>query len=154
MDGHKPVQKSGKHGKEHRNHGKEDRGANDLNIFDTEKDDSVKTKMKLNKRKMSNKQIQALDLPKLCNINPRSCYNKAEELVTFVKEESLDLIFTSESWERENLPLQELLKLEDHTVISNVNQRVGVGGRPALIVNKKNLMYKISQTHLYKFHGV
>ena len=86
---------------------------------------------------MSNKQIQALDLPKLCNINPRSCYNKAEELVTFVKEESLDLIFISESWERENLPLQELLKLEDHTVISNVNQRVGIGGRPALIVNNK-----------------
>ena len=86
---------------------------------------------------MSNKQIQALDLPKLCNINPRSCYNKAEELVTFVKEESLDLIFISESLERENLPLQELLKLEDHTVISNVNQRVGIGGRPALIVNNK-----------------
>ena len=36
--------------------------------------------------------------------------------------------------------LDEIINLEDHVVISNVHQRHGVGGRPALIVSKKKLM--------------
>ena len=43
----------------------------------------------------------------------------------------------SESWERENFKLDQLIHLENHTVISNVFQRTGQGGRPALIVNKQ-----------------
>ena len=76
-------------------------------------------------------------LPTLCNVNPRSVYNKIDEFHNFVKQESLDVIFISESWERENLPLKEIIKLKEHTVISNVSQRHGVGGRPALVVNNK-----------------
>ena len=71
---------------------------------------------------------QALNLPVLCNINPRSIYNKSDEFQTLVKEEDLDVIFISESWEREYLPLDQLIDLEDHTVISNVYQRDGVEG--------------------------
>ena len=71
-------------------------------------------------------------LPKLCNINPRSVYNKKEEFHALVKEEDLDLIFISESWEREYLPLDEIIRLETHTVVSNVHQRTGMGGRPAI----------------------
>ena len=87
--------------------------------------------------KRSDKQVQAFNLPTLCNINPRSIYNKIDEFHTFVEQEDLDVIFISESWEREYLPLQQIIKLEDHTVISNVSQRLGVGGRPALVVNHK-----------------
>ena len=36
--------------------------------------------------------------------------------------------------------LDEIINLEDHIVISNVHQRKGVGGRPALIVNKKKFI--------------
>ena len=43
----------------------------------------------------------------------------------------------SESWEREEKTLSEIIKLDDHQIISNVYQRKGMGGRPALIVNKK-----------------
>ena len=43
----------------------------------------------------------------------------------------------SESWERESLTLDEIIDLEDHQVISNVHQRTGMGGRPAIIVNNK-----------------
>ena len=43
----------------------------------------------------------------------------------------------SESWERENLRLDEIIKLEDHSIISNVGQRSGVGGRPAIFANNK-----------------
>ena len=92
---------------------------------------------KIDKKDKPNRIEQALNLPTLCNINPRSIYNKQDEFHTLVEEEDLDLIFISESWEREYLPLDQIIKLEDHTVISNVSQRVGVGGRPAIIANKK-----------------
>ena len=48
----------------------------------------------------------------------------------------MDLLFMSESWEREDLQLQDIIHLDDHLVISNVYQRKGKGGRPALVVNK------------------
>ena len=87
--------------------------------------------------KVPDRSVQALDLPVLCNINPRSVYNKIDEFNEFLKEEEVDVVFLSESWEREYLPLDEIVNLEDHTVISNVNQRTGKGGRPAIIANKK-----------------
>ena len=34
--------------------------------------------------------------------------------------------------------VDKMIKLDDHIVISNVSQRSGKGGRPALIVNAKN----------------
>ena len=36
-----------------------------------------------------------------------------------------------------NLPLEKIINLEDHTVASNVHQRTGMGGRPAIIANHK-----------------
>ena len=87
--------------------------------------------------KPSNKLLQALDLPVVLNVNPRSVYNKKSEFHTLVIEHSIDLICMSESWERDNLALNQIIQLEDHCVISNVHQRRGVGGRPAIIVNNK-----------------
>ena len=43
----------------------------------------------------------------------------------------------SESWERPDQPLEDIIKLPDHVVISNPHQRKGVGGRPALFNNQK-----------------
>lgn len=97
--------------------------------------------------KKSDKIFQALNLPKVLNLNPRSIYNKLAEFVTFVQEEEVDLICMSESWERENLTLEEVIDLEDHVVISNVHQRKGVGGRPAIIANtKKYNVENLTQT--------
>ena len=70
-------------------------------------------------------------------MNPRSVYNKLNEFHTFVNEEELDCIFLLESWEREHLTLDKVIKLEDHVVISNVSQRKEKGGRPAIIANSK-----------------
>ena len=70
-------------------------------------------------------------------MNPRSVYNKQDEFHTFVKEESIDVVFLSESWERDYLPLDEIINLEDHVVVSNVHQRVGMGGRPAIVANNR-----------------
>ena len=91
--------------------------------------------------KRNNKLVQALDLPTICNMNPRSIYNKAEEFCAFVDQESASLIFMSESWERENLTLDQIIKLENYTIVSNVSQRTGAGGRPAIFVN--NAKYEV-----------
>ena len=79
--------------------------------------------------------VEALSLPIICNMNPRSVYNKIKEFPDFVKSEEIDIIFMSESWERENKTLKEIVSLEHHIVVSNVYQRKGLGGRPALSVN-------------------
>ena len=41
----------------------------------------------------------------------------------------------SESWERENLTLDEIIEIENFTILSNVFQRKGTGGRPAIFAN-------------------
>ena len=86
--------------------------------------------------------MQALQLPICANINPRSLYNCVEEFETYMEEEDIDVAFVSETWEREVKPLQELINLTNRTVISNVYQRKGVGGRPALVINHEK--YSIS----------
>ena len=43
----------------------------------------------------------------------------------------------SESWEREEYTLDKALEMTDYEVISNVHQRIGKGGRPAIIANKQ-----------------
>ena len=83
----------------------------------------------------SNRYFQALNLPTICNINARSVYNKIEELHTFINEEEIDLLFLSETWERENLTLKQVINLEQHEVFSSVNQRKGGGGRTAIVAN-------------------
>ena len=87
--------------------------------------------------KRSNKPLKALNLPVIANINPRSVYNKVKEFHAFVEEEEIDVVFMSESWEREDKTLNAIIELQDHEIISNVYQRKGQGGRPALIVNRK-----------------
>ena len=87
---------------------------------------------------MPQKLSQALCLPTICSMNPRSIYNKLDEFHTFIKEEQIQCIFMSESWEREYLTLEKVIKLENYIIISNVHQRRGVGGRPAIIVNTEN----------------
>ena len=90
--------------------------------------------------KRSNKTIHALNLPVIANINPISVYNKIKEFETFVEQEEVDIVFMSESWECECKTLQEVIKLENHTILSNVFQRKGKAGRPAIIVNTNNFL--------------
>ena len=58
-----------------------------------------------------------------------------EEFHNFVEQEEIDLLFMSESWEREYLTLDQIIRLDNHTIISNVSQRTGTGGRPAIFAN-------------------
>ena len=56
---------------------------------------------------------------------------------TFIEQEEIDIVFLSESWERQSKTLDAVMNLENHTVIANVNQRKGIGGRPAIFANNK-----------------
>ena len=84
----------------------------------------------------SNKVVQAARLPKVLNLNPRRIYNKIEEFKTLFDEEEIDLVCLSESWERPELGLKEVIKIEDAEIISNPYQRKELCGRPAIVVRK------------------
>ena len=53
---------------------------------------SVRSKVKKKTVKRSNKVLQALHLPKVVNLNPRSIYNKVDEFCTFVDEKNKENI--------------------------------------------------------------
>ena len=48
----------------------------------------------------------------------------------------------SESFERENRSLQELLQLDDYEIISMVKRRELKGGNPAILINKQKYWIK------------
>ena len=81
--------------------------------------------------------MQALCLPKILNLNPRSAMNKTDEIQTFIEEEDIDDII-SKSHDREIKQLEDHIKIRSHTVISNLYQRPTKekGGRPAILANK------------------
>ena len=94
---------------------------------------------------------QALTLPKVLNLNPRSAMNKLEHIKVFIEEEDIDVTFISESHDRDNKRLEDNLMLDDHTVMSNIFQRSvsEKGGRPALIENnKKYIIENITNTQI------
>ena len=71
----------------------------------------------------SNNLVQALQLPVCANINPRSLYNCSEEFKTYVQEENIDVVFLSETWERENKPLTDNINIPSHTIISQSSEK-------------------------------
>ena len=86
--------------------------------------------------------LQSLELPVILNINPRSLYNKTDEFSELIEQYSADLITISESWEREERTLEELLQLENYKVITNVKQRDFRGGKPAILINEEKFYVK------------
>ena len=92
--------------------------------------------------KRNNILLQSISLPVIMNINPRSIYNKSEEFSLLLEQYEADIICMSESFERENLPLEELLQLEDYEIISMVKKRNFKGGNPAILINKQKFIIK------------
>ena len=77
------------------------------------------------------------------NVNPRSIYNKVENLKTYITENNVDLVCVSESWARKSQPIEEVLKMDNYTVICNPNLRRQIGGTPAIIVNASKFIVDI-----------
>ena len=54
----------------------------------------------------------------------------------------LDLCTMSESGDRENLGLEDIIQMEGYQIVKNVHQRTGKGGKPALIIKKEKYHIK------------
>ena len=92
----------------------------------------------------NNRFMQAVSLPVVLNINPRSIYNKKEEFSLLLEQYSADVICISESFERESLPLHQVLELENYEIISMIKRREFKGGNPVILINKdKFIVQKI-----------
>ena len=76
-----------------------------------------KSNCKLTVIKRNKNVFQALNLPKILNLNPRNAMNKLEQIKLFIEEEKIDLGFISEVMTERNKKLQENLKLDNHTII-------------------------------------
>ena len=92
--------------------------------------------------KRSNRLLKALNVPSVMNINPRSVYNKVNEFLTLVEQYESDLIFMSETWDRVNQPLENLIQIDGYKVVTAVNPRNFKGGKPALIINEEKFIIK------------
>ena len=86
--------------------------------------------------------LQSLHLPIVMNLNPRSLYNKTDDFYDVIEQYKADVICISESWERENFTLKQLLNLPHHEIIKNVVQRDFRGGKPVIIVNTERFNVK------------
>ena len=54
----------------------------------------------------------------------------------------VDICFMSESWDREKVGLEKVIKMDNYQIIKNVVQRTGKGGKPALIIKKDKYYIK------------
>ena len=86
--------------------------------------------------------LQSMVLPTVMNINPRSIYNKSDEFSLLLDQYSADVICMSESWSKDDQPLDELLDLPSYQIITNVKQREFKGGKPAIFVNESKYIVK------------
>ena len=92
--------------------------------------------------KHSNKKVLiATQLPLVVNLNPRSVYNKKEEFKTMMDQLDVDVCCMSESWDRQNMGLEDVIQMDGYQIVKNVLQRSGKGGKPALIIKNEKLGY-------------
>ena len=82
------------------------------------------------------------ELPTVLNLNPRSIYNRTEELSILINQYNISIAGISESWEREDQPLNEIIQIENFKVLTNVVQRQNRGGRPALLIDESKYFVK------------
>ena len=91
--------------------------------------------------KRNNKLVDAVNLPVIVMLNPRSLYNKQSEFRTLIEQSETDVCFISETWDRSHnngALISDLLEIEGFKWVQNVVQRKRKGGKPALLINTKN----------------
>lgn len=94
-------------------------------------------------------------MPTILVLNPRSIYNKIQNFETYVKEQDIDVVCLSESWEKPEHTLDKIISTDKYEVISNVHQRKKPGGRPAIIVRKgKFIVENLTNTEVVIPWGV
>ena len=77
---------------------------------------SITPPSKPSKQKL--KVLKASSLPLVAVLNARSLYNKAGNFKIFMNELGIEAAIVSESWEREELSLKSLLKMQNYKIHS------------------------------------
>jgi len=89
--------------------------------------------------------------PTIAVINARSLYNKSKSLITFIKESRIDIAFISETWERADFDLKELLNTSSLQIESLRRISPHPGGGVAIIINNA---YSVEKLNLSQPPGI
>ena len=95
-------------------------GCDNESDTDYETDDEAEPLiMPMHMNHISSKRINtATSLPLICVANARSLYNKSTNFKHILHELGVEIALISETWERQELSLDELLNLQQHKIIS------------------------------------
>ena len=106
--------------------------------------------------KKTSRSENASSLPLVSVLNARSLYKKCDNFKTFINELGIELSIVSETWEREEMSLETLLKLDNHKIISykRTNKKTSKqpGGGCALIYSEER--FNVSQLSVLVPKGV
>ena len=98
----------------------------------------------------------ATSLPLICVANARSLYNKSTNFKHILHELGVEIALISETWERQELSLNELLNLQQYKVISykrpKRKEKRQPGGGAAIIYNENR--FDVSKIDVPVPHGV
>ena len=89
------------------------------------------------------------NLPLVAVLNCRSAYNKRDSLRTLLHSISPDFLLASETWSREDLPVQQLLNPTPYTAVGFSRKKVGKnqpGGGCAIIFNESKFFANLADT--------
>ena len=83
---------------------------------------------KVNSR--NKKVLQAMSLPLVSVLNARSLYNKVNNFKLFLSELGIEVAIASETWERQDLSLKDLLMLKDYKIHSFRRAKINASSQP------------------------
>ena len=100
--------------------------------------------------------LKASSLPLVAVLNARSCYNKPENLKKFLNELGTEVGIVSETWEREELSLENVLQMGNYKVHSyrrpKAKARKQPGGSCAII--DKETRFRATKLNIHVPNGV
>ena len=110
----------------------------------------------LKPKKREQKILQASSLPLVTVLNARSLYNKHFNFKKFVSELGIEAAIISETWEREDKPLDQLLQMGNYKVHSHRRTKVKAnrqpGGACALVYNEER--FQVTNLDVFVPKGV
>ena len=112
------------------------------------------TSQPISKRKR--KILKASSLPLVAVLNARSAYNKPENINKFLNELGIEVLMISETWEREELSLENLLQLPNYKVHSYRRQKTKAGKQPggACALIYKETRFEVKKLNIHVPNGV
>ena len=92
--------------------------------------------------KRNKKFDEAVNLPTVITLNPRSLYNKMDQFRTMVEQTEVGVCFISETWDRTHLKkgklISESLEIEGYKWVRNVCQSNRGRGKPHILISEKD----------------